>query len=87
MYLGIKGVKALPDYFLHLTFENNEQRIFDMKPYLSKGIFIELKNQSIFQSVTLKFDSIEWSNGADLDPEMLYIESKPLNKKAFVNAA
>lgn len=81
MYLGITNVKALTNYKLELTFENSEQRVFDMKPYLSIGIFSELKDLSLFQSVHVSFDTIEWNNGADLDPETLYQDSKPLIPK------
>ncbi len=75
MYLGIIDVKSLPDYQLELTFENNERRVFDVKPYLEKGIFAELTDRKIFESVRVSFDTIEWENGADLDPELLYEES------------
>ncbi|MGL6131836.1 MAG: DUF2442 domain-containing protein, partial [Fusobacteriaceae bacterium] len=39
MYLAIKKVIPTDDYKLILTFENNEIRIFDMYPYLKRGIF------------------------------------------------
>jgi len=76
MYLGVKFVKPLDDYKLLLIFENDEQRIFDMSSYMGKGIFTELKDQNVFKSVRINFDTIEWGNGADLDPELLYKESK-----------
>lgn len=75
MYLAIIDVKPLQDYKLLLTFENGEKRIFDMKPYLDKGIFRELKDEKIFKTVRVSFDSIEWSNEADIDPEVLYEDS------------
>lgn len=75
MYLSIVDVKPLKDYQLLLTFENGEKRIFDMKPYLNKGIFKELKDERVFRSVRVSFDSIEWSNQADIDPEVLYEKS------------
>lgn len=77
MYLAIIDVEPLRDYQLLLTFENGEKRIFDMKPYLNKGIFKELKDEKLFRSVRVSFDSIEWSNQADIDPEVLYEDSKP----------
>jgi len=77
MYKGIINVKPLPDYKLLLTFDNNEIRKFDVSPYLNHGIFSELTDVSIFNSVHVSFDSIEWKNGADLDPETLYDESIP----------
>ena len=44
-------VEPLKDYKLLLTFDNNEKRIKDMKPYLKKGIFKKLKDINIFNSV------------------------------------
>jgi len=76
MYLAVTDVKPLKNYQLLLTFENNEKKIFDMKPYLDKGIFSELKDEKKFKSVRVSFDSIEWCNQADLDPEFLYDKSK-----------
>ena len=76
MYLAVTEVKPLSNYQLVLTFENGEKRIFDMKPYLDKGIYKELKGESIFKTVRVSFDSIEWCNQADIDPEFLYEKSK-----------
>ncbi len=75
MYLSVKNVKAIDDYKLLVTFENDENRIFDMSPYLNIGKFAELKNKSLFKSVRVNFDSIEWGNRLDLDPEFLYQKS------------
>jgi len=72
MYLAVKNVLALDDYKLLITFENNEKKIFDVSPYLEIGKFSELKEQTMFQSVHVSFDSIEWANKLDLDPELLY---------------
>jgi len=75
MYLVVVDVKPLEDYKLLLTFENGEKRTFDMKPYLDKGVFIELKEKKLFKTVRVSFDSIEWINKADIDPEVLYENS------------
>ncbi len=48
-----------------------------MSVYLEIGKFKELKNKAIFDSVRVAFDSIEWSNKLDLDPELLYEKSIP----------
>jgi hypothetical protein len=78
MYLSVIEVKPDRDYILHLTFENGEKRIFDIKPYLNTGVFISLKDKSLFNKVHISFDTIEWNNEIDLDPEFLYKESKSL---------
>jgi hypothetical protein len=75
MYLAVKEVKPLNDYFLLLKFENEEEKIFDVKPYLEIGKFKELKDETLFKSVKVCFDSIEWDNQLDLDPELLYQKS------------
>ena len=81
MYLAVVQVEPLPDYHLKLTFVNGEIRVFDMNPYLHLGIFKELKNESMFNTVRVSFDTIEWENGADLDPEMLFAESKAIESQ------
>jgi hypothetical protein len=47
-----------------------------MKPYLDKGIFKELKDISLFNSVKPSLGSIQWKNGQDLCPDTLYLDSK-----------
>jgi len=37
-----------------------------------------VKDISLFNTVKVSFDTIEWDNEADLDPEFLYKESKTL---------
>lgn len=75
MYLAVKEVFPTPDYHLLLTFENGEKRRFDMNPYLNLGIFQELRNIPDFNKVKISFDTIEWENEADMDPEFLYQNS------------
>lgn len=84
MNIGIRGVKPLPEYKLLVTFENSELRIFDVAPYLTLGVFAELKDVAIFNSVRVNFDAIEWANGADLCPETVYAESIPTEQSVDV---
>jgi hypothetical protein len=75
MYLGVTAVSPHDNYMLHLTFENGEQRWFDMKPYLDYGIFRTLKQPDVFKTVRVCFDTVAWDNEVDLDPEILYPNS------------
>jgi hypothetical protein len=72
----VKAVKANPDYTLTLTFTNGEIKVFDVKPYLDKGIFRELRDRNEFNSVKPFLGSIQWRNGQDFCPDMLYLDSK-----------
>ena len=79
MKWSVKSVVPKSDYILHLTFEGGEIRIFDMKPYLEIGIFRALKDQKLFNTARVSFNTVEWSNKADIDPEVLYQYSKPIS--------
>src|SRR5574341_167339 len=71
----VKDVKPNPDYTLTITFANGEIKSFDVKPYLNIGIFRELQDKSLFNSVTPFLGSIQWKNGQDFCPDTLYLES------------
>ena len=71
----VSKVKPLDNYRLKLTFTTNEEKIFDVKPYLNKGIFNELKEPDIFYQVRESLGSILWPNGQDFSSETLYEES------------
>ena len=75
----VKKVKPLDNYCLMLWFENGEQKIFDLKPYLNKGVFNQLKNTALFASVRVVAGSVEWSNGIDLSYDTLYLEGVATN--------
>lgn len=76
----ITSVKPNPDHILLLTFTNGEVRLFDVKPYLGRGIFRELQNLHYFNSVRPFLGSIQWANGQDFCPDTLYMESVPFEK-------
>ena len=75
MYWAVKSVKPIEDYKLMLVFENQEVRVFDVSSYLNIGKFKELRDRVLFNSVKVSFDSIEWANKLDFDPEFLYDKS------------
>jgi hypothetical protein len=78
-YLGVKAVVPRENYMLLLTFDNNEKRILDMKPYLDFGpVFRELKDPDMFNTVRVYFDTIAWKNKADLDTEILHEMTTPI---------
>ncbi len=78
MYFAITEVTPLENYKLRLKFKNGEEKIFDMGPYLNTGIFKELKDESIFKTAKVSFDTVGWDNEADIDPETLYKDSVTL---------
>lgn len=85
MYLSVESVRPLEGYKLLIKFENGEERIFDVSPYLNIGKFAELKSLSLFNSVVVKFDTIEWANHLDIDPEVLYEKSLKMEEKPITS--
>lgn len=75
MYPRVQDVKPNADYTLTLTFTNGEVRVFDVKPYLDRGIFKELRDEAVFNSVRPFLGSIQWQRGQDFCPDTLYLES------------
>jgi len=72
----VKKVRPNDDFTIEITFDNDEVKVFDMKPYLEIGVFKELKNISEFKTVKVSLGSIQWRNGQDLCPDTLYLDSK-----------
>ncbi|RPI17328.1 MAG: DUF2442 domain-containing protein [Ignavibacteriae bacterium] len=78
MYPRVERVKPEKNYTLIITFNNGEVKSFDVKPYLDIGIFKELKDLALFNSVRTCLGSIQWKNGQDLCPDTLYLDSEEI---------
>jgi hypothetical protein len=74
----VKEVRPMPEYKLRLTFANGEIRIFDVSPYLDKGVFRSLRDPAVFNSVRASLGSVVWADGQDFCPDTLYLESNPV---------
>lgn len=73
----IRSARILDAYRILIHFENDEQRLFDVHPYLRYPVFEALKDLDEFSRFTIVDGTIEWACGADLSPDTFYMESKP----------
>jgi len=71
-------VQPLDNYQLQLQFDNSETRIFDVTPYLDKGVFSQLKSIEQFKTVKPFFGGIQWENEQDLSRDTLCFLSNPI---------
>jgi hypothetical protein len=71
-------IEVIPnkDYTLTVTFDNGEIKIFDVKPYLERGIYVALKNPVYFQTVSVIAGTVSWNDKQDFCPDTVYLESK-----------
>ena len=62
------------DYVIKATFDDNTERLIDFEPILAGPIFGPLRDYGLFSQVRLDrdFGALEWPNGADIDPTVLY---------------
>lgn len=74
MNIYVKSVETLEHPKLAITFNTKERKIFDLSPYLEKGIFTQLKDVGYFKQVKAVNGTIEWPNGQDFCPDTLYIK-------------
>ena len=77
MYPAIREVVTNKDFSLSIVLDNGEKRFLDMKPYLDFGVFKKIRDYEKFKRVRVAFDTIEWAEGIDLDPEFVFAKSKP----------
>ena len=77
----VKEATPGKNYTVHLIFDNGEEGVFNVKPYLGKGVFKELKSLNFFNSVKPFMGTIQWKNGQDFCPDTLYIESRRLTRR------
>ena len=72
MYPAVTKVVPNEDFTLTVGFDNGEEGILDMRPYLDFGVFQRIQDYEHFKRVRVAFDTIEWDRGVDLDPEFVY---------------
>ena len=74
MYWDVKVVKPLSDYRIYVEINDGRKGIFDMKPYLDRGVFKELRDLQYFNRVGIVLGAITWPNQQDIAPETLVAE-------------
>jgi hypothetical protein len=83
----VVNVIARDDFSLELTFDNGEVRLFDARPYLEKGLFVELKDPDRFRQAHVAYDTVCWPGRLDIAPETLYDRSVLLREGSDLIAA
>ena len=79
-FVRIHSVTPLNDFHVHLEFTDGTSKDMDLSPYLHGPIFDPIKNDmAVFRTVKVdeRAGTIVWENGADIDPDVLYMGLKP----------
>ena len=82
-------VRVVPhdDFTLELWSDTGDHRLFDARPYLNKGVFVQLQNIQRFRQAFVALDTVCWPGEIDIAPETLYDRSVPVEAASEVAAA
>ena len=72
MFLEVVKAEYLDGYRIKLWFNNQVVKVTDLANSLNGEVFNSLKDVECFKRFSVKFNTIEWENGADFAPEYLY---------------
>ena len=64
-----------------MELENGKKGIFDLRPYLDKGVFRELRNIHYSNQVDIFLGAVTWPNEQDIAPETLLDEMVSLDSQ------
>ena len=78
----VRRVYPVADFTLEVEFDTGERRLFDVTPYLHRGVFVRLQDRSVFRSARVVAGSVEWPGGIDLSYDTLYLEGQPYTEKS-----
>ena len=54
-----------------MWFNNNVNKVVDLRSSLKGIVFEPLKDLDFFKRFSVKYNTVEWENGADFAPEYL----------------
>ena len=71
MFIEVIKAEYVDNYRIKLWFNNNVVKTVDLKSSLKGMVFEPLKDLDFFKRFSVKYNTIEWENGADFAPEYL----------------
>jgi len=78
--VGVRAVKPLTGFTVHVVFTDNTERDIDLEPYLQGPVFETIRNDpKVFASVFVDpiGQTLAWPNEVDIAPETLYYDGNP----------
>jgi hypothetical protein len=76
----VRSVRPLDGFDVEVTFTDGVVRRIDLRPYLHGPVFEPLlSDRAAFRAVYVEpvGKTLAWPNGADIDPDVLYLGLKP----------
>jgi hypothetical protein len=67
----VTSVEPIGNYKLRVELSDGRKGVFDVSPYIDKGVFGELKEPAYFRSVRPAFGGIMWPHEQDFSSETI----------------
>jgi len=95
MYIKISEIKALPNYSLHIKYNNGVEGDIDLSEQVGKGVFHKFEDINFFKKVWIgESGAPTWNDEIDIDPINPYLlitgktfEEFLSDEKKFQNAS
>ncbi len=68
------AAEPIENYKIRILLSNGKKGIFDVSPYLDKGIFHELKEDQYFRCVKVAYGGVMWPREQDFSAETIEYE-------------
>ena len=71
MFTEVIRAEYVDGYRIHLWFNNDVNKVVDLRSSLNGVVFEPLKDLDYFKRFAVRSNTVEWDNGADFAPEYL----------------
>lgn len=71
MFTEVVKAEYVSNYKVRLWFNNEVTKVVDLRSSLKGRVFEPLNDIDYFKRFKVKYNTIEWDNGADFAPEYL----------------
>ena len=78
MIPDVTHFEILTDHRIKVTLSNGKKGIFDVKPYLDRGIFRELSDYNYFKRARIEFGTLTWPTSRNFSPETIEIKMEKI---------
>jgi hypothetical protein len=79
------SVDTLDGHKLNILFNNGVRKVFDVSPYLSKGLFSRLRDPELFKQAYVAYDTMCWPGNLDIAPATLFDRGQALQPELTTN--
>lgn len=71
MFPEVIKAEYVDGYRIRLWFNNRVMKVVDLRSSLNGKVFEPLRKLENFRKFSVKYNTVEWENGADFAPEYL----------------